>query len=855
MKNVLIFLLSLLSLTANAQGIQKIKRVKDGVVQRGTAIRDLSVYPRGSDGNKAFLDAINAQAISITLNSGVIIPALGSGLVGPSWASLMYSMNGQELYVEGSGSELAKLRFQRTDGTRITGTNPNGVNLDDQTFYAFGDNSSANPSYPKQWRVTFTPSIIGQNFRITAQKSDGTLFAKEYVPAAGANRVQLYVASSSGNNGPPTSTTTTTTVGPILVEAENANIGNNRTVFADDAGSGGKLVCCYSSGADYVDYTVVSPGAGTLTVELRYQTNSGNQATGTISIGGTSKPITLQGLGGGKAVVSVQLLFASGSNTVRVAGNSGSFIQDRISVSGTISGTTTGGSGGGSGDGNTTQPPSYTGSAPLLAGGFAEGSLDQLYQLAPFVPSTNQVNAWTDNTEKVLQNSAITFAIHKSISGSVTKVIDRRNGVNTINTNALGALPTEPHKWDTGRSMDFTPYGTPKGGGFHYYWPSENDRQQSTDGDDVGYNPVNGGDNRLNRSGVEWYERRDVAGFGTVDYVRTTGLQWNMDNVRGQITRHAYYWLEGSTVRFMYILDNFRTDTQAKHELRLQEGPFIYTAAPLHNYLVDFGSGTVRVDKPDQPRDQNNQWDTGPQFTARNYIGAYADNGYGITLFTPYNSRFVGKSVLSFYGDEYSNASSYINASPLHDFDTPATTAFAGYLHVGTNAEFQSWQASANVQTQPFKFDFSGGRFQGWGSLNGTTTRQNGEVVWGIGDIQPYGNERGQSKFISPSGSWQASSMNKIYVNMALTGTTRISISFIKPGQKEGEILPAGQFKRFTVTPTGSYQTYEFDMTGTPGWSGTIANIAIEPPYDERSGVQANDKAKMGWINTVNQKP
>lgn len=146
----------------------------------------------------------------------------------------------------------------------------------------------------------------------------------------------------SGTTTNPGTGTPTTGNFSQLIEAE-AVTGQAATLytFGDDAASGGTMRCCFSTSTDYLSYVVSGvPVTGSYPIELRYQTNMADEATGTIAANGVSKPILLAGLGGGKALVQVTLNLTAGTNTIRVAGGSGTFLQDRLLI-GSASSTTT----------------------------------------------------------------------------------------------------------------------------------------------------------------------------------------------------------------------------------------------------------------------------------------------------------------------------------------------------------------------------------------------------------------------------------------------------------------------------------------------------------------------------------
>ncbi|PRY38441.1 hypothetical protein CLV58_109168 [Spirosoma oryzae] len=499
---------------------------------------------------------------------------------------------------------------------------------------------------------------------------------------------------------------------------------------------------------------------------------------------------------------------------------------------------------------NSTIPPS-AGNATRISGGFYESpSLADMFSRAPFVPDQNQLSDWPNATAKILENDQIVLGIHKSIGGSITIIKDKRDGINLVNTYAIGQ-PSNPDAWDTGRSGDYSIYGTPIGSGDSYYEAGQNTNQT---GDDTGYNGVPGGSRYLDRSTITFYQRKNVEGLGLVDYVRTTPKQWSIQNIDTQYVRHAWYYLLGSSYCWTYLIECNRTDSQRTFEGREQEGPFIYTIGNNYQYLVELGTDgtTTQIQKSDFPGGQN---DTGIYYTTGNYIGSYnPTSGRGLTLFAPHCSRVRGKQFIGQAGDEYSNSSGYIDIADFKDADSIGKWMVQGFTHVGSNAEFKTWRAAQMIPTLPLKWNFSGGDFQGWASLSGKFQKIGGVSTLFMGEPRKQDGSRGETVFVSPSGSWQVDSLQTLYLNAAIKGLSRLYISWLKPGQTEIQAAQAGQYKEFDVSATDSFQTYTFSMAGSP-WNGIISRFQFGIPGANRSGLNGSEYLKPGWINTVNQAP
>jgi|GEM_PF-6143703 len=496
-------------------------------------------------------------------------------------------------------------------------------------------------------------------------------------------------------------------------------------------------------------------------------------------------------------------------------------------------------------------PKSNSGTSPgsntptTIQGGYSEGSLANLLALCPFIPDNNQLGSWGDRTLQRLTNANIQFGIHKSICGSVTEIIDKRRGDNLINTFSYGS--SNPDQWDTGRSADFSVYGGPNGGNIHPYYEGGQNTAQT--GDDTGYNGVAGGSRSQDRSRIEFFQRKTVSGYGEVLYVSTLLKQWSIANIFTQYRRHAFYWLDGATVRFIYIIENFRTDNQVKNQERQQEGPFLYLRADHYAYKMEFSPGNVTTFAAPVPFQNGESSPTSTQVKvgARNYIGGYNPNtGYGLTLFTPYCSRFEGKQAMSRNSDDPgANDSAYISAAPMVDMDSQANTLFSGYFHVGTHDEFKSWLSAANPALRSFNFDFSGARFQGWASGDGRLIRENGEMVFYLGDSKPYNpSERGNAVLNSPYGSWDAGAIATLKMNIAVANASQIEIRWFKPGQTDETAVM--QRKVVSVTGDNQFREYSFNMAGAAGWDGIISRVTIGVPTG--GSVNGSEKIRLGKI-------
>ncbi|QHV99233.1 carbohydrate-binding protein [Spirosoma endbachense] len=888
-------------------------------VYKMTAVRNTSTFPSNNQGWIDFLNAIKLNQIERIAENGcplavgvptpITLPTC-STTTAPSWVTgLRYKYESpQKLRFEARGT-IGQAKFARVDGQAFTINNPGGVPITNDQYYGYGSITGDADGYDRQWEINI-PAVA---LNVTFQKAGGTeTYVLNLTPSLSAGTVQVIGTTSNPGSG-----TTTITYNQSFAAYQASGSG---TIYDKPGATDSKI----KDGE--ITYTVPNiPAPGSYTVALSYQSNT-NPPVAQISVnGGTATNFNLAATGGVLTSISTTVPgFTTGTNSVKVTPAGDYFAQDKITVSrtGTVlapncgytvavnsPSTSCGGNvtltATASGTGATgltyawTGPNNYVGSGASIAiaaaqsngtydyivtatkagcsvqatatvsvsgcvsvnppttamrGGYAEGTLSELYAFAPFVPDQNQIVSWSDRTEKTQQNSRIRFGIHKSIGASITRIEDVRVSENMVNT--WNRDSNDPDLWDKGRSGDAWAYGTPK----DY---REGTQSTKDSGDDTGYNGIPAGDRYAHQNPVDYYQRKNVVGYGDVDYTRTVTMMWSMDRVRTKYVRHAWYWLEGETIRYFYIYENNRDDNQMRFQGSQQELPGIYTSANYYHHKVELGSNgdVAEVTSPPPGNPPNNQTDTGTKNTTKNYMGSYRDDGYGITIFSPYTSRFNGKQFNSRFGNYQSLASSYINCAPFTDLDSPRKVAFSGYIHVGTNAEFKSWQAAhSSIELLPFATNFAGGKFNGWSSVDAKTKAENGKVVFYITDVNPTSitdqnpsGTRGEGKFNSQYGNWSASSLNTIYLNVESVGVSQLEIGWIKAGQDDN--AAASQRKLINITNPNSPQTLTINMAGTSGWDGTIVRFFIGTPVSLRPSMTGSERFVPNWINTVNSAP
>ncbi|GAB2571711.1 hypothetical protein [Spirosoma areae] len=520
----------------------------------------------------------------------------------------------------------------------------------------------------------------------------------------------------------------------------------------------------------------------------------------------------------------------------------------------------------------TTTPPSSTttsggGGIPAttayFADGFGEGTYAQLVNSAPFVPQTNQLSSWNSSngsggiSSQYLDNGTVKIGFLKALGGAITH-LSLNGGKNWVNTNADGyqgnydgiAAP------DPGRSGGPSMYGTPG----HDYQEAG---QSTSVYYDTGYNPVVGGSAYRNYSPLQWYERRTVPGFGEVVYFESKPYMWALNGVLSKTIHHMWYWFDSqNAIRYFYIVENGRDDNQRIYEGRENEFPFIFTTADLwHHHIYDGNSpgtnGSITDIGPDEPQEcgcPENDKVTDALIATEGWISSTNDAGNGVILVPQHNTRVVARQVLSRSGDEFSNATSYINSAVMMNYDVNVATAVSGYIYVGNLlSSFRPWYNAKNITHVGFDWTFRTGTTGGWWSGNQPAKfNSDNKYEFSIGGKSSGGDPNGA--FNSPHGRWKASEIPVTYVKGRWIGngqTRTLNLQWKKPGDTESSAAQNNN-TTFQATFDGVERTIQIPMSGVANWNGMIGTIRIQNVYPFPTNYSGTEKFIPTYIGSTN---
>jgi hypothetical protein len=453
---------------------------------------------------------------------------------------------------------------------------------------------------------------------------------------------------------------------------------------------------------------------------------------------------------------------------------------------------------------------------------------------------------WPDDKRPVLKNDRLRVAIDLGVGAVIREVTDLQVGENMINCMIKG-----DGKRDPGRDDQISLYALPSDS---QHW-TQNGKQVL---DDIGYNPVQGGDVAGNFSPVLGYGRTD-----NMLYSKTRSLLWGLNNELGDYIVEQWIRLENNIVRRHVRISGSRADQTKYDNTRQQELPCTYTNSAYYQYYVVQGEANtnapwINVNSMPNiagPGKSLNQLTNGSYYGPFNvtasepWIAAIKPSiGRGIALHTPYSHEFkVGIFGEMGWGPAESSNAGYIANGMSLVMDPNGVYEFDINMVAGTIDEIKNTMKSLpQSETKPNY------RFAGNATRHGFYYRNAYDQGYPIGDELAITPTDRRFRILSPQKGYKASEFGVIYVRMrALTSETQLVLDWRKVGQSELEAAVAGQQMTFKVTGDNQYRTIAIPVNLSSKWSGQINDFGIRyanPSETFISGQQIGIK----WISATN---
>lgn len=878
-KYVNLILLSLLSLASYGQGWQWVRKQISGV--DGYAYRNLSVYPATVTGGNSFTAAVKAGQIPVQLTDPRTIPA---GVK----SKLTFSANNDEIYIKSAG-DIKELKFERIDGTAMSGYNADNPVLNTGVFYGAGSENDA--PYDRQWKIRFS-GVAGKQMKLTYKQASGATFSFGFVvPTSSVSNVQLF-GTTTATVTPPTVTPPTTTAGysKILVIGNSIhhNIWDNKN-WGMAATSADKDFLHILKGyhlaanpnAQYWEIADVGMNYGFVEGSFyeQYYWQLDNTSIDIVR-GGLSRYDVIADLMLDALYIElgdnitdnshdlqsnmtawIKRMIAKKpsckvfiSSTIITPGTSTNAIfQSMCAANGWIYVNNQGISGANAilnhpDDGahkkiadnfwaatpktTVVTPPTTTTTTPGLAYNYP-------------VPSSSM--GWTAYNNDVLSNRTIgdvirmesnelTVEARKGYGGAI-QVIDKATNQKLISFT------------DWGREAELSLYSGPSdfsAGGYPEYAG-------------IGWNPLTVGDISNNAATIKKINYVTGNDGKLRLYIQSQGINWPTNNVQMDVYFERWIALTGKEVDVYSRQTFFRSD-QTFYEARLQEYPTFMR--PGKSNVTRYYTGNAPYTNAPVTQTLNLNAD-GSAFGGGNFMVSepwVATEQDGVHFFL--NTERMGTVASTVYRPEWNNFNHEGNFQTTYNNSENRLTVDPNgvwYHHYGFYAtnNFDEGRAWANGRPRLYgdkpDFDFTTNR-QDWYVDKGTDQRPPfSSPGWKItlvptaDGVNPDGTPKAatsaRSSLNSPVGSWKATQTPKLYVTLKYGGqASQLKLSFKRNGQadvtnnntaKYSTWYPNGFWdyanQYFTISPIkdGQYHTYEINCAANSAWKDVIQSFQL----------------------------
>jgi hypothetical protein len=390
-----------------------------------------------------------------------------------------------------------------------------------------------------------------------------------------------------------------------------------------------------------------------------------------------------------------------------------------------------------------------------------------------------------------LENDKVRVGVDLKMGGSITSLMDRKDGRELINN------------FDHGRQVQMSFYGgpvpfTPRGVQPHPAWRG------------LGWNPVQSGDWAGNPARV--LEHRNADGEM---YSRVVPMQWPLESVEGECELESWIRLEGRSVLVRCRLTNRRED-KAFYPARHQELPAVYTNGEFRKLVSYTG------DRPFSGGALNEWIDPGPpwkSFTATEHWAALVDaKGFGLGVWQPASTYWKQGWV---EGDPAKqgtrdNSSGYLAPVGLEHIDHNIVYEYETRLILGTVGEIRAlakeWESKRGLPA----YRFEKGRM-GWSVRGGV------DAGFPLGGAWRLKAQAATLFLDGPATFWRAEAAGTLKLKAlwkAQTGRLRVAWKGIRPEDPEGSAV-------FEVPVGDGMQERTFTLKNQPGYKGGLQRLML----------------------------
>lgn len=418
----------------------------------------------------------------------------------------------------------------------------------------------------------------------------------------------------------------------------------------------------------------------------------------------------------------------------------------------------------------------------------------------------------------VLNNGIVKVGINLALGGAITYLSDAKGKGNIVNNS------------DWGRQIQLSFYGGPK----PY---TRNGKQPPANWRNLGWNPIQSGDFRGNRSKVLQFKND-----GKTIYVKTKPMQWPLNNEPCDCSFESWITLEGNTVQVRAKLNNNREDHK-QYEGVSQELPALFTVAAYDNLVTYRGFAPFTGDKVSKIENENPpgkpiQWATWEG--TENWAAALNDNGWGIGIWNPSTQHYLG----GFTGTkkargtgERSFETTYIAPAQQEILDYNITYEYTYVIIIGTLHDIRSYAYKHSNVSKKLGYNFTSDR-QHW-IYKGTT-----DSGWPIKGFLNINLTKGAA-MVSPTLLLKTSEVSSMQLNAAYNSSSasKGAVYWRKFGEKG---FSEENSQEFDIPKDKQFHLIDIPLRKNPRYNGNIVQIKV---VLSKGGVNQGDMVKVKSID------
>ena len=398
------------------------------------------------------------------------------------------------------------------------------------------------------------------------------------------------------------------------------------------------------------------------------------------------------------------------------------------------------------------------------------------------------------NRFSYLDNGEIKIGVDLETGGSIGYMANSGSGSNIVNIHDLG-------RW-IGQSYYSGPKPFGKAHAGWKAWP---------------WNPVSAGDVAGHMSKILTYTND-----GKTLYVKSTPMQWALDNVPGDCTFETWITLENRTAHVRNRLTNLRSDHLSYPGMN-QELPALYTVGKLYRLFTydgdhPFTGDTLRKVPHLKLAPGQFPW---THFSAtENWAALVNDEDWGLGLFHPGVIPFLGGfSGLENSGGPKDSPTGYLAPGCLEILDHNIVYEYEYVLILDTLKSIRRYVYEHRPSPLP-DFRFNSNR-QHWHYGNA----EDSGFPWR--DRLHVKLEKNDPYLISPEVFWDAQDVPRLYIRAAYhTHHTQGELFWLIKGMSN---FDDKHRISFPIKLDGAFHTYEINLAGSPEYQGKITKLRFDP--------------------------